>query len=102
MLVGHWMSEVRRDDTCQNSRVRMETWNLEVNWSSGHLAALEVQECDAWLLPEMLPEASIPDTTAHCAAHASRERPSVHPSVLAVDREVLALGLLATSDGSAT
>ena len=31
-----------------------------------------------------------------------RERPSVHCPVLAVDREVLALGLLATSDGGAT
>jgi hypothetical protein len=32
----------------------------------------------------------------------SRERPSAHGPVLAVDREVLALGLLATSDGGAT
>ncbi|MGZ8803468.1 MAG: hypothetical protein ACXWZL_12900 [Mycobacterium sp.] len=32
----------------------------------------------------------------------SRERPSVHGPVLAVGRAVLALGLLATSDGGAT
>lgn len=96
------MSEAGWDATCQTPRVRWETWNLEGNWSSGHLALLEGQECDVRLLTEMPSEASIPDTTAHRTAHASREWPSVHPPVLTVDRELLAPGLLTTSDGGAT
>lgn len=70
------MSGVRRDDTCQNLLVRTETWNLEGKGSSDRLALLEGHECDVRLLTQMPSEA--------------------------VDREVLALGLLATSDGGAT
>ena len=61
VFVGHWMSEVRRDDTCQNARVRTGTRNLEGRWSSDHLALLEGQERDAWLLTDMPSEASTPD-----------------------------------------
>jgi hypothetical protein len=130
VLVGPWMSKVRQDDTCQNARVRIGTWDLESKWSS---------------------EASIPEMTVHCTAHAmcprkgwagifssrdlttqpnshpatpsslrerinetptwgddgnqaldGRDSPSHHRPVLALDREVLAPGLLATSDGGAT
>lgn len=180
VFVGHWMSELRRDDTCQNARVRIGTCNLESKCSSNHLALLEGQECDGWFLTAMPSEASIPDTKAHRTAHVmcprktwagifssrdlttqpdphcdglrlmcsvlpwrsrgasregsaqaekmsstlssfrehidettirggdwnqaleSRERPSVHGPVLAVGREVLALGPLATSDGGPT
>jgi hypothetical protein len=145
------MSEVRRDDSCQNARVRIGTWTLEGKWSSDHLALLKEQECVVWLLNEVPSEVSIPDTTAHRTSHAlcpgkgwaaifssrdlttqmdshpatpsslrerinettvwggdgnqaldGRERPSVHRPVFALDREVPALGLLATSDGGAT
>lgn len=65
MLVGHWMSEVRRGDACQNSRVRIETWTLEGKWSPGHLALLDGRERDVRRLTEMPSEAAVPDATAH-------------------------------------
>jgi hypothetical protein len=45
--------------------VRIGTWNLAGRWSSDHLALLQDQECDVWLLTEVPTEASIPGMTAH-------------------------------------
>jgi len=45
--------------------VRIGTWNLEGKWSSGHLALLQSQECDVWLLTEVPTAASIPGMVAH-------------------------------------
>jgi hypothetical protein len=45
--------------------VRVGTWNLEGRWSSDHLALLQGQECDVWLLTEIFTEASIPGMAAH-------------------------------------
>jgi len=50
--------------------VRIGTWNLEGKWSSHHLALLEGQECDVWLLTEVPTRASIPGMTAHRTAQA--------------------------------
>jgi hypothetical protein len=46
--------------------VRIGTWNLEGKWSSDHLALLQDQECDVWLLTEVPTQASIPGMAAHC------------------------------------
>ena len=50
--------------------MRIGTWNLEGKWSSNHLALLEGQGCDVWLLTEVPSKASIPDMVAHCTAQA--------------------------------
>jgi hypothetical protein len=48
--------------------VRIGTWNLEGKWSSDHLALLEDEDCDVWLLTEVPTKASIPGMTAHRTA----------------------------------
>ena len=50
--------------------MRIGTWNLEGKWSSRHLALVEGQECDVWLLTEVPHEASIPGMAAHRTAQA--------------------------------
>lgn len=45
--------------------MRIGTWNLEGRWSSDHLALLQGQECDVWLLTEVPSQASIPGMVAH-------------------------------------
>lgn len=54
--------------------MRIGTWNLEGKWSSDHLALLQGQECDVWLLTEVPTEASIPGMTAHRTAQAMGPR----------------------------
>lgn len=45
--------------------MRIGTWNLEGRWSANHLALLQHQACDVWLLTEVPSEASVPGMTAH-------------------------------------
>ena len=45
--------------------MRIGTWNLEGRWSSQHLALLQDQDCDVWLLTEVHTDASIPGMKAH-------------------------------------
>ena len=54
--------------------MRIGTWNLEGKWSSRHLALLQGQECDVWLLTEVPHEASIPGKAAHRTAQAMGPR----------------------------
>ena len=48
--------------------MRIGTWNLEGKWSCGHLALLQSQGCDVWLLTEVPTAASIPGMVAHRTA----------------------------------
>ena len=54
--------------------MRIGTWNLEGKWSSRHLALLQGQECDVWLLTEVPLEASVPGMTVHYTAQAMGPR----------------------------
>ena len=61
-------------DTCQDRRVRIGTWNLEGKWSSDHLSLLEQPQCDVWLLTEVPAAASIPGMAAHRTTQAMGPR----------------------------
>jgi hypothetical protein len=75
-------------------------WRLcGASWEGS--AQAEKMSATLSLLREHIDEATIGGGDWNEALE-SRERPSVHRPVLAVDRDVLALGLLATSEGGAT
>lgn len=48
--------------------MRIGTWNLAGKWSPEHLALLEREECDVWLLTEVHVDAEIPGMQAHRTA----------------------------------
>jgi hypothetical protein len=49
-------------------RVRVGTWNLEGKWSPDHLALMDREHCDVWLLTEVHVDTSIPDMQIHRTA----------------------------------
>jgi hypothetical protein len=49
-------------------RVRIGTWNLEGKWSPDHLALMEREDCDVWLLTEVHVDISIPGMQVHRTA----------------------------------
>jgi hypothetical protein len=49
-------------------RVRIGTWNLEGKWSPEHLALLDREHCDVWLLTEVHVDAAIPGMQIHRTA----------------------------------
>jgi endonuclease/exonuclease/phosphatase family metal-dependent hydrolase len=56
--------------------VRIGVWNLEGKWSPDHLALLERERCDVWLLTEVHVDTVIPGLNGHCttASMAPRKR----------------------------
>jgi hypothetical protein len=49
-------------------RVRIGTWNLEGKWSPDHLALMDREHCDVWLLTEVHIDAAIPGMQVHRTA----------------------------------
>jgi hypothetical protein len=49
-------------------RMRIGTWNLEGKWSPAHLALMDREHCDVWLLTEVHIDASIPGMQVHRTA----------------------------------
>jgi hypothetical protein len=49
--------------------VRIGTWNLDGRWSADHLALIQSQECDIWLLTEVPADASLPRMKGHRTKH---------------------------------
>jgi hypothetical protein len=49
-------------------RVRIGTWNLEGKWSPDHLALMDREHCDVWLLTEVHVDISIPGMQVHRTA----------------------------------
>ena len=58
-------------------RVRIGTWNLEGKWSPEHLALLDREDCDVWLLTEAHIDASIPGMEIHRTAELMGPRKDV-------------------------
>lgn len=48
--------------------VRIGTWNLEGKWSPEHLALLDREACDVWLLTEVHIDAAVPGMQIHRTA----------------------------------
>jgi hypothetical protein len=48
--------------------VRIGTWNLEGKWSPDHLALMDSEDCDVWLLTEVHVDAAIPGMQIHRTA----------------------------------
>jgi hypothetical protein len=49
-------------------RVRIGTWNLEGKWSPDHLALMDREDCDVWLLTEVHVDALISGMQVHRTA----------------------------------
>lgn len=54
--------------TAKIVRVRIGTWNMDGKWSPDHLALLQREESDVWLLTEVHLQASIPGMQVHRTA----------------------------------
>jgi hypothetical protein len=49
-------------------RVRIGTWNLEGRWSPDHLALMDREACDVWLLTEVHIDTAVPGMHVHRTA----------------------------------